>query len=58
MRKQTKKREEKKTMDWWKFTAGLLGVIGVVATVSAAWGDWLVGVAFLALLVGSFFKRC
>ena len=44
-------------IDWWKFVAGLVGVVGVVAGMPAEWYGWLIGVAFLAIFVSSFLEK-
>jgi len=41
-------------MDWWHFTVGLAGVVGVVGEGFSNWGSWLVGLAFLLLMVRGF----
>ncbi len=43
-------------IDWWKFVVGLVGTVGVVWQMPTDVGSWLVGVAFLAMFVSSFFK--
>jgi len=41
-------------MNWWHVIVGALGVIGVAGQGLAEWGSWLVGLAFLLLLIEGF----
>ncbi len=44
-------------MNWWGFTVGLVGVVGVVSQMPKDFGSWLVGLAFLVLFASSFFQK-
>ncbi|MCR4327011.1 MAG: hypothetical protein NUV46_00320 [Nanoarchaeota archaeon] len=43
-------------VEWWKFVAGLLGTVGVAWQMPTEVSGWLVGLAFLAIFVSSFFE--
>ncbi len=44
-------------MNLWKFIAGLTGVIGVIVQTPKDAGSWMVGLAFLILMISSFFNN-
>ena len=46
-----------KMIDWWKFSVGLIGTVGVIWQMPATIGFWLVGLAFLVLFVNSFVEE-
>lgn len=48
---------KKQKMNWWKLIVGFFGVVGVVSQMPTDFGSWLVGLAFLILLISSFFDR-
>lgn len=56
-RSKNKRKGGGQMINWWMFVAGLVGVVGVIGQMPSEWGHWLVGVAFLAMFVSSFFEK-
>jgi len=44
-------------INWWNFSIGLIGTVGVIWQMPTAIGSWLVGLAFLVLFASSFIEK-
>lgn len=51
------KRRRKQKMNWWTLIVGFFGLGGVVSQMPKDFGSWVVGLAFLILLISSFFDK-